>query len=134
LRIVEQFLTLTEPGTTGAGGPVGPSAAASSAAHCFSVLVPAGLGADDLAMVQRIVAFNQPAHTSANFSTYYDLFLVGQARLGLDTQLGDTPSFSTMVVGTQSALASSYLGFPYPFQLPDRIVVDRDRVGDLSPL
>ena len=37
-----------------------------------------------------------------------------------------------MVVG-QGYLAT-YLGFPHPFELPDRIVIDRDRVGDLSPL
>ena len=127
LRIVERFLARPPSAVPDPG-------AVAAAAHRFDVLVPAGLGADDLAMVERIVAFNQPAHTATDFRTYYDLFVVGQARLGLDTQLGNTPSFSPMVVGGQGALAATYLGFPYPFQIPDRIVVDRDRVGGLSPL
>jgi hypothetical protein len=79
------------------------------------------------------VAVNAPAHTSYNVRGYYDLFIVGQARLGMDTQLGRGLSFSAMVTG-QGYLASTYLGFPHPFELTDRIVIDRDRVGGLPPL
>ena len=102
-------------------------------AHRFDVLVPAGLSADALAMIERIVAVNTPAHASYDVRGYYDLFIVGQARLGIDTQLGSSPTFSPMVVG-QGYLAATYLGFPHPFELTDRIVINRDRVGGLSPL
>jgi hypothetical protein len=34
----------------------------------------------------------------------------------------------------QGYLALTYLGFPYPFDLPDRIVLDRDRVGGMPSL
>ncbi|MGA2829030.1 MAG: phage tail protein [Streptosporangiaceae bacterium] len=138
VRIVERFRT-----RDGGGAAYGDPAAlpgsgseadrAAATAHRFDVLVPAGLSADALAMIERIVAVNTPAHASYNIRGYYDLFIVGQARLGIDTHLGDSPSFSPMVVG-QGYLAATYLGFPHPFELTDRIVIDRDRVGGLSPL
>ena len=138
VRIVEQFLT-RDGGGAAYGDPAALPGSGSEAdrvaatAHRFDVLVPAGLGTDAQAMIERIVAVNKPAHTSYDLRGYYDLFIVGQARLGIDTQLGASPSFSPMVVG-QGYLAGTYLGFPHPFELPDRIVIDRDRVGDMSPL
>ena len=105
-----------------------------AAAHRFDVLVPAGLSADAAGHGRPASSTsNKPAHTAYALRGYYDLFIVGQARLGIDTQLGDSPSFTPMVLG-QGALAATYLGFPHPFDLTDRIVIDRDRVGDLSPL
>ena len=138
VRIVEQFLT-RDGGGAAYGDPAALPGSGSEAdrvaatAHRFDVLVPAGLGTDAQAMIERIVAVNKPAHTSYDLRGYYDLFIVGQARLGIDTQLGASPSFSPMVVG-QGYLAGTYLGFPHPFELPDRIVIDRNRVGDMSPL
>jgi phage tail-like protein len=132
VRIVEQFLTRDGGGTA---PPVSGNEAERVAvtAHRFDVLVPAGLSTDAQAMIEHIVAVNKPAHTFYDVRGYYDLFIVGQARLGIDTQLGTAPSFSPMVVG-QGYLAATYLGFPHPFELPDRIVIDRDRVGNMSPL
>ncbi len=138
VRIVEQFLT-RDGGGTAYGDPTAPPGSGSEAdrvaatAHRFDVLVPAGLSADALAMIERIVAVNTPAHASYDVRGYYDLFIVGQARLGIDTQLGSSLTFSPMVVG-QGYLAATYLGFPHPFELTDRIVINRDRVGGLSPL
>ena len=138
LRIVEQFLT-RDGGGAAHGDPAAPPGSGTEAdrvaatAHRFDVLVPASLSADALAMIERIVAVSKPAHTASDVRGYYDLFIIGQARLGIDTQLGNSLSFSPMVVG-QGYLAGTYLGFPHPFELPDRIVIDRDRVGDLSPL
>ena len=137
-RIVEQFLTRDIGGAAYADptAPAGSGSAAASvaaAAHRFDVLVPVGLSSDQLAMVDRIVAASKPAHTGYAVRGYYDLFIVGQARLGIDTQLGTGPSFSAMVLG-QGYLAGTYLGFPHPFELPDRIVIDRDRVGGVPPL
>jgi phage tail-like protein len=138
LRIVERFLTRDgggaacgDPATTAGSGSEADRVAAT--AHRFDVLVPAGLSSDALAMVDRIMASSKPAHTGYAVRGYYDLFMVGQARLGIDTQLGTGPSFSAMVLG-QGYLAQTYLGFPHPFELPDRIVIDRDRVGGVPPL
>ena len=141
--MVERFLTRNDGGARsgdpGLGPPGGNGTAltlaqqVAASAHRFDVLVPGGLSADQMAMVQRIVAFNQPAHTAAGYGTYFDLFIVGQARLGLDTQLGNGASFTSMVVG-QGALAATYLGFTHPFELPDRVIVGRDPVGDLPHL
>ena len=133
VRIVEQFLTGDGGGTAPPGSGNNEAERAAATAHRFDVLVPAGLSTDAQAMIERIVAVNKPAHTCYDVRGYYDLFIVGQARLGIDTQLGATPSFSPVVVG-QGYLAATYLGFPHPFELPDRIVIDRDRVGDMSPL
>ncbi|HEY5248033.1 MAG TPA: hypothetical protein VIJ15_06225, partial [Dermatophilaceae bacterium] len=97
------------------------------------VLVPLDLSDGDTAMVQRIVRSASPAHTAFHLRRYYELFVVGQARLGLDTELGRGPAFRPMVTGRDS-LASGYLGYPYPFDITDRVVGDRDRLGALPPL
>lgn len=62
-------------------------------AHRFSVLLPvAGVGLQDLAaqqaLAQRIVALEKPAHTTFDVRFYWAFNRVGEARLGLDTQLG----------------------------------------------
>ena len=87
-------------------------------------------------MVQRIVETAKPAHTAFALRRYHELFVVGQARLGLDTELGTAPVFVPMVPGDADAglLAASYLGYPRPFDLTDRVVSDRDRVGTLPVL
>jgi hypothetical protein len=99
------------------------------------VLVPVGLPADDQAMVQRIVENAKPAHTGFTLRQYYELFVVGQARLGIDTEIGAAPVFVPVVPGRPDAiLAGGYLGYPHPFDVPDRVVSDRDRVGALPAL
>ena len=138
LRIVERFLTRDAGGAAygdpdAAPGSGTEAARVAAAAHRFDVLVPSGMSATTEAMVDRLVSLNKPAHTAYTLQGYYDLFIVGQARLGIDTQLGDSPSFTPMVL-YQGALAATYLGYPYPADLTDRIVLDRDRVGDLSSL
>jgi hypothetical protein len=84
-------------------------------------------------MIERIVESAKPAHTFFDVRRYYDMFIVGQARLGLDTELGNSLTYTPMVTG-QNYLASGYLGYPRPFDITDRIVSDRDRVGDLPAL
>jgi phage tail-like protein len=129
VRVVEQFLTRD----IGQDLPPDELTRVAGAAHRFDVLVPATLDGDDLAMVQRIVEAAKPAHTWFDIRQYYDLFVVGSARLGLDTELGHSPTFTPVVLGTGS-LAAGYLGYPRPFDLTDRIVADRDRVGDMPAL
>ena len=71
--------------------------------------------------------------TEFEISPYGSFFRVGEARLGLDTQLGESRRFVAMLLGSAS-LAQSYLGAPYPFDIADRMVLDRDRLGNLPAL
>jgi phage tail-like protein len=102
-------------------------------AHRFTVLVPQTLPEDQLDIVQRIIALAKPAHTDFEVKRYWDMFRVGEAQLGLDTRLGESSQFSEMLLGG-AYLADSYLPAPYPFDIADRWVSDRNRLGDLPPL
>jgi phage tail-like protein len=139
VRVVERFLTRDISGAAGTGPAVSLASGAAeysrvaAAAHRFDVLVPADMTATNQAMVQKIVDTTKPAHTWFDVRQYYDLFVVGQARLGQDTELGNAPVYVPMVTGS-NYLAGGYLGYPRPFDLADRIVADRDRVGGLPAL
>jgi phage tail-like protein len=104
-----------------------------ASAHRFSVLVPHDLSAEQQAMVERIVALEKPVHTDVEVKRYWDLYRVGTARLGLDTRLGESSSFVPLDLG-DAYLGDSYLPAPYPFDVGDRLVLDRDRLGDLPAL
>ena len=137
VRLVERFLT-RDTGGAAYGAPAerpdpDPMTRAANAAHRFDVLVPASLSADQHAMVQRIVAANGPAHAAFALRTFDELFVIGQARLGLDTELGSAPLFQPLLMGSVG-LAGGYLGYPHPFELTDRAVSDRDRIGSLPAL
>jgi phage tail-like protein len=134
VRVVEQFLTRDIGGTPDAASPGADEyTRVAASAHRFDVLVPADMTVTDQEMVQRIVETTKPAHTWFGIRLYYDLFIVGQARLGQDTELGNSAAYVPMVTGTDY-LAAGYLGYPRPFDLADRIVADRDRVGGLPAL
>lgn len=136
IRIVERFLTRDTRGAEYGAPPAiadpDPLSRARTAAHRFDVLVPVELGEERIAMVERIVEQARPAHTAFQLRRYYELFVVGQARLGIDSELGTAPTFTPMYAGT--ALATGYLGYPFPFDLTDRVVADRDRLGRLPAL
>ena len=141
VRIVERFLTRGSGGlafgdpSDGGGGlrrPLTPADVEASA-HRFVVLVPHTLREEQRAMVARIVALEKPAHAAFELKRYWDLFRVGEARLGLDTQLGESSRFSPLLLGG-AYLADAYLAAPYPFDVADRVVADRDRLGELPPL
>jgi phage tail-like protein len=137
IRLVERFLT-RDTGGAAYGAPTGapdpdPLTRVRQAAHRFDVLVPLDLADDQVAMVERIVAQARPAHAAFALRHYFELFVVGQARLGMDTELGHAPSYRPTVTGSTS-LAAGYLGFPSPFDLADRVVSDLDRVGVLPAL
>ena len=63
-------------------------------AHRFSVLLPAAPGLDNagrqrqLELAERIVELEKPAHTVFDVRFYWAFFRIGEARLGIDTQLG----------------------------------------------
>ena len=121
VRVVERFLTRDG------------AAEVRQAAHRFDVLVPAGLPAGTTDMVTRIVTTGKPAHTAFQLIRYDELFTIGRARLGIETGIGRGPSFTPMVTGS-SVLAAGYLGYSYPFDITDRVVSDRDRVGTMPAL
>ena len=102
-------------------------------AHRFTVLAPHCLTEEQMAMVERIVELEKPAHTAFELKRYWDLFRVGEARLGLDTQLGFSSAFGPVVLGI-SPLPDGYLQPPYPYDVADRIVLKRDRLGDYPEL
>jgi phage tail-like protein len=144
IRIVELFL-LRETGGLVYGDPNAPNTPLTSeqAAHRFTVLLPHDFEDqerydpveldDQLRMLQRIVDLEKPAHTEPTLKRYWDMFRVGEARLGLDTRLGLSSRIRALVLG-ESFLPESHLALPYPFDLIDRVILNRDRLGDLPAL
>jgi hypothetical protein len=138
---VERFLTrgvgglvFGDPTADGLASPGSLTAQAVAAnAHRFSVLVPHTLSIEQRTMVSRITELEKPAHTLADVRVYWALFRVGEARVGLDTRLGESGAFVPFVLGSTS-LPEGYLAARYPFDIADRIVSDRDRLGELPPL
>jgi phage tail-like protein len=136
IRIVEHFLTRDVAGTV-FGDPESEPAAGTTvaaSAHRFSVLLPhrleqdsAGNG-DTLRMVERIVELEKPSHTWFDIREYWNMFRVGEARLGLDTGIGYSTFFQPLVLG-DSILPNATLGCPYPLNVEDRFVMGRNQVG-----
>jgi phage tail-like protein len=102
-------------------------------AHRFTVLVPHTLTEDQQTMVERIVALEKPAHTECEVKQYWAMFRVGEARVGIDTKLGDSSRFYPLLLSC-ARLNESYLQAPYPFDIPNRLVSDRDILGELPAL
>ena len=59
---------------------------------------------------------------------YWDYFRAGEARLGLDTILGEENRFRPVVLG-RDYLAEGYLSAAHPMDVPERWISDRDRPG-----
>ena len=64
---------------------------------------PRRLSSDELAMVGRIIEQGRPAHTAFALQPYEELFVVGRARLGLDTELARSLRFTPVVLGQSAA-------------------------------
>ena len=79
-------------------------------------------------MVGRVVELEKPAHTAYDVRRYWADFRVGEARLALDTVLGDGSRFGAIVLG-RDPLATGYLSPAPPMDALDRLVADRDRPG-----
>lgn len=141
VRIIERFQT------RGSGGlaygdptdqgmrelrPLTPEDVAASA-HRFSVLLPHAVSDEQLEMAERIIQLEKPVHTDFEIKRYWDLFRVGEARLGMDTELSDSLRFTPLRLGA-GYLADSYLNAPYPFDIADRVISDRDRLGGFPAL
>ncbi len=108
-------------------------------AHRFTVLVPIDPRRDSIAQqdqleqVRRIVELEKPAHTTFELRGYWDFFRVGEARLGIDTAVGFGSRFTSVVVG-RSFLADGYLYPSHPMNVQERLISDRDRLGDMPAL
>ena len=83
-------------------------------------------------MVERIIRLEKPAHTLFDVRRYWDYFRVGEARLGIDTVFGEEARFATMVLG-RDYIAEGYLAPAHPMDVAERLISDRDRLGQ-TPL
>jgi phage tail-like protein len=126
VRIIEQFMTVGGDGLVLGDTSANPS---TLYAHRFTVLVPHALTQEDEEMVERIIQLEKPAHTAFELKRYWDLFRVGEARLGLDTQLGDSATITALMLGVDT-LGVHYLAAAYPFDIETRMVLERDRLGE----
>ena len=88
-------------------------------AHRFSTLLPMpkngafdqALQQERLALAQRIINWEKPAHTAFEVKFYWDLFRVGEARLGADTLLDAGSRVPEMMLG-QSYIGNARLPEP----------------------
>jgi len=145
IRIVEHFLTREVAGSV-FGDPTGdaPTAAAvAAAAHRFTVLLPHRLQTnastvdnavtgEALRMAERIIELEKPAHTWFEIKEYWNMFRVGEARLGLDTllHLGLARQPALASLGRRPILGRAELGqtrleAARPLPPADRIGLDR---------
>jgi hypothetical protein len=112
------------------------------AAHRFAVLLPAPGYLTDaqrqerVDIAQRIVALEKPAHTTFEVKFYWAMFRVGEAQLGEDTLIDTdsrTPGLIPAFVLGRDFLSEGYLAPGHPQDVPDRLVVGRDRLtGEAS--
>lgn len=134
VRIVERWQA-REGRAAAAGLAIGPAAPppldraaeVRAAAHYFSVLVPEGIPADRAAMLERIIRLEKPAHTRFDVLRFWDYFRVGEARLGIDTELGEEGRFLPIILG-RDYLSEGYLEAAHPMNVSERPVIDRDRL------
>jgi len=113
------------------------------AAHRFTVLLPVssstGLSDDErqgmIDLATRIVDLEKPAHTVFDVKFYWAFFRAGEARLGIDTLIGqgsrDPRLMPAMVLG-RGYLAESYLAPGFPQNAGDRRILGADRLGHVQ--
>lgn len=96
--------------------------AVDASAHRFSVLLPrrsVDQGYDEeqdmLAVARRLVAIEKPAHTTFDVRFYWAMNRVGEARAGIDTQLGQgsrAPELVPTATIGRAYLGASFIGGP----------------------
>jgi hypothetical protein len=82
-------------------------------------------------MVERIILMEKPAHTAFDVRRFWDYFRVGEARLGIDTALGEDGRFLPIILGGDY-LSEGYLESAHPMNVTERTVSDRDAMGDMT--
>ena len=111
-----------------------------SVAHRFTVLlpVPASLVFNPeehqtrMALAQRIVDLEKPAHTVFDVRFYWAMCRVGEARLQLDTLIDQgsrAPQLLPSLVLGQGFIGETYLATPALQAAPDRDVLGREALG-----
>jgi phage tail-like protein len=116
--------------------------ATSDAAHRFSVLLPVrhvtGLSSaerqEKIDWVKRIIELEKPAHAIFDVKFYWDLFRVGEARVGLDTHMergSRDPSLMPPLVLGREYLAESYLTRGFPRHAEGRYVLGEGSLGSM---
>ncbi len=103
-------------------------------AHRFSVLLPVASVVSDvsvleqrLGLARRIVELEKPAHTVFDVRFFWAFNRVGEARLGLDTQIGAgsrAPELVPDAVLGRAYLGASFVGGPARPTAGDRLRVD----------
>lgn len=103
------------------------------AAHRFAVLLPrTRVDADpaqeaaDLALARRIVTLEKPAHTIFDIRFYWAMNRVGEARLGLDSAIGQGSRAPELVPG--AVLGRAYVGASFVGG-PDTPPQGRERIA-----
>jgi phage tail-like protein len=91
-------------------------------AHRFSVLIPlASVNANaetlaaQMALAQRIIAIEKPAHTTFDVRFFWAMNRVGEARIGQDTEIGSgsrAPELIPPAIVGQAYLGSNFVGGP----------------------
>jgi hypothetical protein len=84
-------------------------------------------------MVGRIVEAARPAHAAFEVRWFSGLLVVGESRVGVDSLVGESLRFAPIVLD-RTDLAAGVLAAAHPFDVADRIVSDRDRLGGLPAL
>jgi phage tail-like protein len=111
------------------------------AAHRFTVLLPVPLSQrlspeqqqDRLALAQRIIDLEKPAHTVFEVKFYWAMFRIGEARLQLDTVIDQgsrAPQLLPRVVLDRTFVGESFLATPALEDARDRYVLGRDPLGN----
>jgi phage tail-like protein len=109
-------------------------------AHRFTVMlpVPRHLRTDTpaqqrrVALARTVLDLEKPAHTAYDMRFYWEMFRLGEARLGDDTlvDLGSrSPELMGPMVLGEGYLAEAFLAVPPGADAPDRLAIGRDRVG-----
>ena len=110
------------------------------AAHRFTVMLPIRRSTRSdvaarqrrLALAQRVLDLEKPAHTIYDMRFYWAMFRLGEARLGDDTLLdrgSRSPELMAPMVLGEGYLAEAFLSAPAGLDAPDRLQLGRDRVG-----
>lgn len=127
VRVIERFRTRDANQST-------------QTAHRFRVLLPVkpgSSGTDEdnrsrLEIARRVIELHKPAHTSFDIQFYWAMFRLGEARLGAETLIDQgsrDPRLMPPLVLGQGHLLEGYLASRHPYNLPDRQILGRDRLG-----
>ena len=110
-------------------------------AHRFTVLIPATVGGrkaetletqkSKLELVRRIIELEKPAHTVFDFRYYWNLFRLGEVRLGADSLLGlgsRDPQLSPELVIGENFVGESRIAFDQPEKYASRYVLGNTKL------